>query len=130
MKSKTNYKPTAKPGQRLSASTSTPSKDKPVLKEVKSGVTAVKKVPKKIAASPKSIWETTSKAVDEKSLAPQAMIIYNTLKSVGPCSMEKLVSSVSSKLKTKQEPIKVVAFYRSILVSKGFVAITKSSSEE
>ena len=73
-------------------------------------------------------YEVTDK--DAAELGPQAAIVYAGVKAVGPADAAHVAQNCRSRLKTKQEPIRVVSYYLSQLKASGHLKVAPPASAD
>jgi hypothetical protein len=84
--------------------------------------TTKKRTAKKVAVKrvrQTSRYQLTGELADTKS--PQQLLIRDALKKLGPATATEITAQVSDKLKTKQTPERVVAFYLTAWKKSGVV---------
>ena len=73
-----------------------------------------------------TILFTAIKDADE-TLVPQAKEIVQILReSLGPVSKKDLVASLGGRIKSKQQPGRVLSFYKGELIKKGYLQVSKA----
>jgi hypothetical protein len=83
------------------------------------------------AAAPKlrnTIYRPTGAPTPAKTLAPQALVIFNIIHEAGDRGISKaeLVSNLKGILKTRQPVERVLAYYSVLLKKDGLLATTKN----
>lgn len=81
------------------------------------GQVAKKGKKKKAEASGQPHYAVTEK--DAAKLGPQAAIVHAGVKAVGPADAARVTQNCGARLKTKQDPIRVVSYYLSQLKASG-----------
>lgn len=70
------------------------------------------------------------KAADETKLSPQAFAIVSVLSESGRIGRKELISRLKSKLKSSQEPSRVLSYYKKNLVADRFIKVEKEAVEQ
>jgi hypothetical protein len=69
------------------------------------------------------------KPADENKLSPQACAIVSVLNESGRMGRKDLISRLKSKLKSSQEPSRVLSYYKKSLVADRYIKVDKEAVE-